>query len=388
MLAGCYPRYVANGLLFGAFALYGVAHLYSPFGAANPAILATSEAALIGGIADWFAVTALFRRPLNLPIPHTAVIPNSKQRIGEALSAFLAENFVNEKILSTFIGEQVLPKLVCSLETPQARSELAKRLVPFIGEFAQVLKENYEPLVQGVLRPTLAEVRISRVVGGILSSAVKVRSSLVVSRLLFVAHNLLKSHEQSVMKLISTELPWYIPSFVGEKIYRDILKSILTRIESPEGLQDSIKYLERLSIELTVKSELSDTLDRLWSETLNNPQANALQALWHELLAAVSSRGPEIQVHLESVLNIVSIGLSKGAGSQTITGLVQRAAGLVIRHFSRDILRWISDTIGHWDSDTISQKIEEKIGADLQYIRLNGTLVGALVGLTMFFVFG
>lgn len=383
-----HPKYVANSLLLAAFAVYSAARLYAPFGAANPAVLATSEAALVGGIADWFAVTALFRHPLGLPIPHTAVIPSSKKRIGEALASFLGENFVNEEKLSAFIGDKVFPRLKGSIETESARREMAEKLVPFITEIAAVLKENYQSLVQDLLRPVLAELKISRIAGSLLSAALKIESASIVSKVLVVVHELLKSHEQSVMKLISSELPWYIPSFVGEKIYRDILRAVLRRIEAPSGIDDVTKYLERLAVELTVTSELSNTIDKLWHDTLINPNASSLRSLWEEVFAVISGPNSELKAHVESLLAIGSRALDTSAESQLLAKATQRATAVVVRHFSKDLLWWISDTIEHWDSKTIVAKIEERIGTDLQYIRVNGTIVGALVGLSLFLVFG
>lgn len=370
--------------------MYGAAKSYSVFGAYNPAAVAFSEAALVGGIADWFAVTALFRRPFSLPIPHTAIIPNSKERIGNALVSFLKENFIDEEKLKLFIRRSFLPSLLKKIEEPEVRAAVSLKLASFMRELSAYLRDNYDGLISQAIAPMVADIKISKVLELFLNFALTAERIELVSHSLKLLGGLLSTHEAELQRAVTDEMPWYIPKFMANRVYRDLIGGFRSRLEGEDGSRAVLLYLERLKSELATNEEFRRSVDSGWKKLIGGSKSEVVRGVWEEVFKALVADGDAnvLATRIDKVLQGAGRMLSSSDVQQLEGGFFERFGVIVIRHFSEDGLAWILETFRDWDGALLSQKVEEKLGGDLQFVRINGTLVGGIVGLVLFSLFG
>jgi uncharacterized membrane-anchored protein YjiN (DUF445 family) len=365
------------------------------------AIRAFAEAALVGGLADWFAVTALFRRPLGLPIPHTAIVPSRKNEIGRALARFIRDHFL--------VREAVARRL--------HRANLAARLAAWLqdgGNAARVSRDVGQALAWALgddgdggelrgalgatLRSTFDDVPVNRAVATLLEVLTTgERADLIIDQLVAFGRTELEKNRVMIRVRIHEQSPWWLPKFVDQEIFDKLvggLEELLDAMAADPAhpARDEIKArLRSMQHALAADPELAAKSRALKDELVSHPavRSYALE-LWQRLRA-------ELAAALADETSPLAQGLSReiGALGARLRADVQLAAELdewlkelllhVVDNYRDPLSEIVSETIESWDAAATSRRIELNIGTDLQYIRVNGTLVGGLVGLVLYF---
>lgn len=360
---------------------------------------AFSEAGMIGALADWFAVVALFRHPLGIPIPHTAIIPNRKNDIGENMSRFVAEHFLEPEVVRKKLQNANLAAYVVNwLSSEKGRrsvEDLSTAVLRWV--FGALHEERVRRFFSRLSSKQLENVSLAPLVGNTLEWLVRgQRHQQILTQVLRYTIVILHDHRESIRDRVQQESPWWVPGFVDDRI----LKKMLERIEHQlfemaldrdhplrarfnEWVQKLAQNLktnpehrrlgEDIKQQLLANDELQDYLYGLWRELAGNieadiekPESAIRQQLGQWLLdvAEELDADPDMQAWINAWL------------VDTIT--------LVVGRNSAQIASLISDTVKSWDGEDTSRRVELAIGRDLQFIRINGTLVGGLVGLLIY----
>ncbi len=364
-------------------------------------IQAFAEAALVGGLADWFAVTALFRHPLGLPIPHTAIIPASKHRIGDALALFLKDNFLT-------------PRLVARrLERFDAASLLARFLAggdPAPGSAARV-RQGLVGLIRQLADTPAADALGDRVKGGIvrrlraLDGAPLVASTLeaalaegrhhpVIDSLVAWASRTLDAEEPSLRAMIEERTSWILRLIaVDERVANEILaglRGFLAEVAADPHhpvRQRADQALENFIFDLRHLPETQAKVERWKQALIDNPAVGRwVEGLWDQAREALG-RFADGEGGSE-VTRRIGLALQEDAAlAQAVNSLARRAVVGLVRDHGDAIVALVSDTVKAWDTETITAKLETAVGRDLQYIRLNGTLIGGSIGVLLHAIF-
>jgi uncharacterized membrane-anchored protein YjiN (DUF445 family) len=375
-----------------------------PFEASHPALgyaIAFTEAAMVGGLADWFAVTALFRRPLGLPIPHTAIIPVNKDRIADTMAAFLRAYFLTPQVVARRLYAFNLAASVGGfLANPQGgtKSRLRAGAASLVGDVLQSLdQERLGGLAKAGLRKQLEQVDLGPLLGQLLTHAIADRRHMpVLEGLIGWVGRTLEANEHFVREIIHqranvvlrwTGLDERLANSVLDGIYR-LFAEVMVQPQHPmrEKVEES---LVQLAHDLLNDPKTQAKVDQVKAEILVNPAMGAwIDAMWERYRAALlrSFRDPDAALTGGVGEGIEQLG-KELTGDRQLQVLVNRfarrtLAGVVSR-YGDEIVRLVSETVKRWDAGTVTARIEGAVGRDLQFIRINGTLVGGLVGLAI-----
>jgi uncharacterized membrane-anchored protein YjiN (DUF445 family) len=373
---------VATGLLIAVVIVYVVARAAEDeAGAWVGYVRAFSEAAMVGALADWFAVTALFRHPLGLPIPHTAIIPNRKDQIGRSLGEFVQGNFLTH---------EVLVERVRGLHA-------GSRLGPWLAEPANA--ERVTAVAADVLRAALERVRatpVAPLVGRAIDLAIEGgHHERLLDAVLIGVREFLEENRNVLRARLDQESPWWIPEPVDDRIFDKIYSGVHRFLEDVGGHPE---HEVRRSIEQRIAT-LADRLrhdpvliargEELKEELLAHPDVRAwLSSLWAELKRSllVASADPESDLRRRFSTSTVRFGerLQRDAElSDKIDRWLERAVTYLVDNYRGEVAEIISSTVERWDARATSRRLELQVGRDLQFIRINGTIVGGLVGLVI-----
>jgi uncharacterized membrane-anchored protein YjiN (DUF445 family) len=388
-------RTVATGLLVFAAVVYLATRDRDGFlGFVN----AGAEASMVGAIADWFAVTALFKHPLGVPIPHTALIPKRKDDLGRGLEEFVGENFMQEAIIRDRIGAATISRRVGEWLSHPAN---AQRVVDEVAEVAaialsKVRDDHIESLVRDALTPRFREEPIAPLLGGLLSEALAddLHHGLV-DLAVEELHGWLLENPETVAEVLVERAPWWAPQRLNEAVTTRIHVELVRWVED---IRDDPRHRARVALD-SVLHQLADDLlsdpdtqaraERLKERVLDNPAViRSAISLWDALRRALTtSLGDPSGVVRRRMLTEVeafSARLASDAALQArLDGLAADAAVFVVDRYGAEVTAVITHTIERWDGREAARRIELHVGRDLQFIRINGTVVGGLVGLVI-----
>ncbi|MGA8987194.1 DUF445 domain-containing protein [Aeromicrobium sp.] len=385
-------RTVAVSLLLVAAAVYVVT---LDRGGSLGFVNAGAEASMVGAIADWFAVTALFKHPLGLPIPHTALIPKRKDDLGRGLEEFVGENFLQEDIIRERLAAA----------TPSARLGTwlsdpanARRVVDEVAEVAaialgKVRDDHIASLVNDALVPRFREEPISPLLGGLMSEALQddMHHGLV-DLALEELHDWLKENPATVQEVLGERAPWWAPQTINERVTARIH---LEMVRWVGDIRSDPRHHARLALDsmlLQLAADLLDNADtqrrteRLKDRLLEHPAViTSGISLWNALrLALTGSLGdPEGAVRKRLLAEVCAFAerLTEETRLQVrLDGMATDAAVFVVDRYGAELTAVITHTIERWDGKEAARRIELHVGRDLQFIRINGTIVGGLVG--------
>ncbi len=364
-------------------------------------VAAAAEAGMVGALADWFAVTALFKRPLGLPIPHTAIIPTKKDQLGASLGSFVGENFLSEGVVRDRIHSlSIGGRLGAWLAEPEHADRVTAELATALRGALTVLRDADVQAVVGeaiTRRANAAEVGPG--LGKMLEKVVADGGHRKVVDLVCVrAHDWLVEHGDSVMDAVQGGAPGWTPRFVdrrgGERVYKELLRFVTEMRDMPghpaRGSIDT--FLTDFAADLQTDSETRARVERLKSEILGRGEvqdviASAWSSVRTMVIAAAEDERSELRLRARASLMALGARLATDGRLQAkLEGWVEDAAVYVVTTYRAEITSLISDTVAGWDADQTSKKIEAHIGRDLQFIRINGTVVGALAGLVIYSV--
>ena len=355
-----------------------------------------AEAAMVGALADWFAVTALFRHPLGLPIPHTAIIPTRKNDIARNLQAFFTENFlteeiVRERVASTRVGTRLGEWLQVDANAVRTVNE-GFRLAR-VG-LAHVKDEDVIQLVSEVIIPRLQSEPLSGAVGDLLGAIVADGAHHgLVDLVVGEVHDWLRRHPDTFDGIVAERAPRWAPSFVNRRIVRYTYDQALQWLwdirkdrEHPTraALDD---LLLQIAGDLQDNPVVAERAEALKQRLLGHPQtAETVVGLWSTIRSsldtALSAESSALRNRAQAAVRRFGAALLEDTNLRH--GLEQRledAAAFVVRTYGAELSTVISHTIERWDGRQAARRIELHVGRDLQFIRINGTVVGCLAGL-------
>jgi uncharacterized membrane-anchored protein YjiN (DUF445 family) len=385
----------ATGLLLLAAVGYTLTFLADDDGGWIGYARAAAEAGMVGGLADWFAVVALFRHPLGLPIPHTALIPSKKRELGTSLGSFVTENFLEEELIRSKIASAHLSdRLGAWLRDPE-HIELA---VDRASAAAVYLVESIDPddvhAITPVVQATLTELPYGRFLGDALHNALEGgQHRPIVDLIIARSHAWLRDNEATVVETIVDKAPWFLPrKATAKRLFRAAVELSAELAHDPvHPLRESFDTtLRQLATDLQHNAATQTKVDDLVRRSLARPQVAAL--LDDTLRTALetlreSLRSGPLATQLRHRLHDVVERLAEDEQLRSdITRWVEEQALRAVVANRHEVVAFIGDTVDRWDADDAARRIELQVGPDLQAIRINGTAVGALAGLLIHLV--
>ncbi|WP_019141446.1 DUF445 domain-containing protein [Noviherbaspirillum massiliense] len=388
-------RRLATGLLVLMAVVFVAARLLQPKWSYLSFVSAFAEAAMVGALADWFAVTALFRAPLGLPIPHTAIIPRNKERIGESLANFLENNFITQEIIRDELRTIDFAGAAAQwLARSENSAAVARQIMKGVPALLRVVEdEDIQHFIQGRISSALEGVKFAPICAEVLTiMAARNHHQELFSQLIEMAAGTLDHNKSYIRWRIHEASPRWLPKTIDDKLYQrllDALESTLAEMRDEDSeWRLRFEHATNAFIEkLRTSPEYEAKIDSLVREVLAHPMfRDYVMHVWLEikerLVADAASKDSRMRARLEQAFRNVGADLLRDAKVQSkINQGIRLLATEVIVERRKMIADLVARVIRKWDAETVSRKLELHVGKDLQYIRINGTLVGGLVGL-------
>ena len=391
---------VAGGLLLAVAVIYVLARWQEESGAAWAGyVRAAAEAGMVGALADWFAVTALFRHPLGLPIPHTAIIPTRKDALGRNLGDFVGSNFLSEQVVRDKLARAgIAHRLGTWLDDDEHAERVTSELATAVRGAVQVLRDDdvQAVLEQAVVRKVLAQQwgpPLGRILGQVFADGSHHRLvDLVCDR----AYDWVRDNHETVLRVVSQRAPSWSPRFldgvVADKIYTEVLSfAWAVKTDPDHHMRKAVdRFLVDFAHDLQHDPRTIDKAEQIKQQVLAHPEVqNVVASAWgtakRMLLDAAEDPSSELRVRVRDGLRGLGRRLvGEPALRSKVDGWLEGAAVYVVSHYRGEITTLITDTVERWDAEETSRKIELQVGRDLQFIRINGTVVGALAGLAIY----
>ncbi|KAA2264964.1 DUF445 domain-containing protein [Solihabitans fulvus] len=395
-------KLVASGFLVAATVIFLVARSQEAGGPAWVGyVRAAAEAGMVGALADWFAVTALFRRPLGLPIPHTAIIPTRKDALGSNLGEFVGTNFLAEGVVRDKLRRaDVGGRLGRWLAVPDNAERVTSELANLVRGAVTILRDDE---VQAVVEQAL----VSRIMahpwgpplGKLLSQVLTDGAHhKLVDLMCDRAFDWVQANHDTVMRVVSNRAPSWSPKFVdsmlADKVYLELVNfawAVKTDVNHPMRLAID-QFLITFSEDLQHDPVTMERAEQVKRQVLAHPEVqNLVGSAWGTakkmLLDAAEDPSSELRTRVRHGLE--SLGSKLTTEDQLrgkVDGWLEGVAAYVVSNYRAEITTLITDTVERWDATETSRKIELQVGRDLQFIRINGTVVGALAGLVIYTV--
>lgn len=388
----------ANGFLLGALVVFLTSHFLGDEGGVNGWIRAASEAALIGGIADWFAVTALFRHPLGIPIPHTALIPKSKDEIGRGLAEFVQQNFLEPTNLRLWLtSADIAGRVAQWLDSSDHSALAARRSIETAATIAESIDdERVASMVTQTsldwMRQTSVTPLISLVVDAWLKDG-RIRESIEAT--LRGIEVVLVDNLPYFRESFARSAPWWVPSWAGGLIFERIIASFRILVDDVASdprhpvRSDIDQMLAKLADDLRTSADLAERIEESKLRFLDSPElAAAIQSQWqllHESLdRAAGQPGSELEQRLAELIQWWARRVLDDAPLRMrIDAWIAQSAERLAHKWDDEVIGLIETTVAGWDPTEISHRLELQLGRDLQFVRINGTVVGGLVGIAI-----
>src|SRR3954449_2143517 len=393
-------KVVATGLLVVMAAVFAVTRYFEPQYPWLSYVKAFAEAAMVGGLADWFAVTALFRHPLGLPIPHTAIIPRNKDRIGEALASFLKENFLIPAVVARRMQRlDVAAAAGRFLQTPAGEGTRiragASRLIADI--FESLDDERLGGIVKTAVSTRLRKMEVSPLLGHALASAINEdRHVPMLEAAIRWTARALDANEPLIREMVHKKANWVLKlagldTRLADAII-DGLRKLTAEMSTDPAHPVRVKVeeaLAQLANDLQTRPQTHGRVEAMKEQLLDNRSVGLwLDTLWQKGREAVirAARNPDAVLagKLGEILRSMGGTLESDTRIRAaINQFARRATVGMAASYGASIVKLVSETVRGWDARTVTARLEDAVGRDLQYIRINGTLVGGLVGLVL-----
>ena len=387
----------ATALLLVVTAVFAVATATGAHGWVGY-LQATAEASMVGALADWFAVVALFRHPLGIPIPHTAIIPERKDQFGETLgdfvqSSFLTPETITERVRTAGVGARV----GTWLSRPANADRLARHTVDAAVAVADLLKEDdVHAALEQFVRDRVASVPLAPLAGkGLKMATESGRHTELVNAAIVGLDKYLDQHRYELQARFGEQSPWWLPGAVEDRIFDRLVDGARAVLgEMAANPNHSLRReldarLVGLADELQTSPELRARGERIKQDLLEHPAVREWMAsLWTDLKVQLRAQAddPGSELRLRIAAAIASVGERLGE-DEVLRGrvdeIVESAARYVATQFSDEIGNIVKQTISRWDGEETAHRLELLLGPDLQFIRINGTVVGGMAGLLL-----
>lgn len=398
--AGQDMKIIATGMLVVMAIIYVTSKSYETVHPAIGFVRAFAEAAMVGGLADWFAVTALFRHPMGLPIPHTAIIPRNKDRIGDTLASFLKDNFLISRLVAQRMRHVDLASGIGRfLQSPsggEGRIKFgASRL---LGDaIASLDKDRLGTMFKGAVKKQAVNLDIATPLGQILEVVMaENRHGPLIDSTIRWAYRTLDTNEMVIRNIVSDRanavMRWTgLDDRVANEVLDGLYKLLADMAADPHHpvRAKTEESLMHLAAELRHDPGLRKKVNEWKLELIENPAiASWLDGIWEQGREALlrAARDPDAALAGQFGDALIQLGNSLQQDEQLnrqINRFGRRAVIGVVDSYGDNIVKLVSETIRSWDTQTITDRVENAVGRDLQFIRVNGTLVGGLVGLLL-----
>jgi uncharacterized membrane-anchored protein YjiN (DUF445 family) len=392
---------IALSFLVGAAVVYLIAKANEDGRAWVGYVRAASEAAMVGALADWFAVTALFRHPLGIPIPHTAIIPRRKDQIGRSLGEFVEGNFLTTEILGDRLrGARIGARLGGWLAQPRHAERAANAVADALKGTIEVIDDrDVQDALGSAVEQRLRDTEVAPLLGKAIDVAVEGdHHQNLLDAVLVGLGSFLDENRATFRRRLEEESPWWVPEAIDDRIFDKIYTAVhrfLGDVGHDPG-HDVRKAIDgrirSLADRLRTDPALIAKAEGVKQELLAHRDVQAwLASLWLELkraiLAAAGDPDSELRRRLAVALARVGAKLQRDPELQAkVDDWVERAAVHVVENYRSEVSDIIATTVERWDAADTSRRIELQVGRDLQFIRINGTVVGGLAGLLIHFV--
>jgi len=359
---------------------------------------AFAEAGMVGALADWFAVVALFRHPMGIPIPHTAIIPTRKDELGDSMARFIDDHFLDPDVVRRKLDSVDLAGLsVAWLKSNKGRDSVTDLATGMLRWALEALDEaRVRKFLSRLGRKQLAKVSLAPFAGHTIEWMVRDgRHQQILTQVLRYAIVVINEHRETIRERVQQESPWWIPGFIDDRILKQLLERVETQLfemtlddQHPMRLQFH-GWLERLAHNLKTNPEHREFGETFKQQILENESLqDYLYGLWSELAERmekdIGRPDSKIRASVQGWLDTATVELERDEAMQAwINEWLGDAIVAIVEKNSSQISSLISDTVRSWDGLDTSRRVELAIGRDLQFIRINGTLVGGLVGLVI-----
>ncbi|NUT98254.1 MAG: DUF445 domain-containing protein, partial [Saccharothrix sp.] len=384
-------KLVATGFFLAATAIFLVALVFEDGGPAWIGyVRAAAEAGMVGALADWFAVTALFRRPLGLPIPHTAIIPTRKNTFGDALGSFVGTNFLAEDVVKDKLRRVGVARRVGAwVSVPDNAERVTSELANVIKGAVTVLRdEDVQAIVEQAVVRRLTDQPwgppLGKLLGQVLTDGAHHK---LVDLMCDRAYDWVRDNYDRVMTVVSDRAPTWSPKFVdsllADKVYSELLNfawAVKTDVNHPMR-QAVDHFLIEFAADLQHDPATMQRAENVKQQVIDHPDVQRLiGSAWGTakgmLLTAAEDPSSELRKRVREGLMSFGRRLVEDETMRAkVDGWLEGAAGHVVSNYRHEITTLITDTVERWDAEETSRKIELQVGRDLQFIRINGTVV-------------
>jgi len=393
----------ATGLLVLATVIFVIAKLFESRYPWLGIVIATAEASMVGALADWFAVTALFKHPMGIPIPHTAIIPARKDRVGITLGMFVQRNFLNRDVIAQRLASlRPAERLSNWLMEPDSARSVARQLARAVSAGANVLRdEDVDNLIGNALLNRIRETPVAPLIGRFLALlTADNRHQALLDQVIRLTARGLAENQDLIRERVDKETPWWVPGAVDEKITKRIvgaleatLRDVNENPEHPLRLRFDTA-IDEFIVKLQASPEVILKAEQIKEDVLSAEAVQQLSAaIWRDTKEKLSryADSPD-EVNTEAIERGLR-GLGQAIQSDPslmakIDQWIIEAAISVIERYQNEVGELIATTVKRWDPHATSRRIELAIGRDLQFIRINGTLVGGLAGMLLYLLGG
>ncbi len=388
----------ATAMLVAAAGVYVAAKIWESVHPAIGFVRAAAEAAMIGGLADWFAVTALFKHPLGIPIPHTAILPTRKDRLGRTLGNFVQSHFLSREVVSKRLESlHIAERGAVWISEPENSRRIAKQVAAGLARAVEYLPDDEmrHHLHEAVVN-RLRTMRVAPILGTTLSLMREGnKHQEILNEVVRLAGRTVSENRDLIRDRVKEESPWWVPGIIDEKLYRKILVAIEHLLEDigsdPEHpLRTKFdQAIENFIVKLQSSADVIAKAEGIKEKLLDDPMvAEGTGLLWDSIRKAAVNQAAKVESGTPGPLEkgISAFGHSLSGNAEVLAQIDEFVVDLAIsavEQYRGEVADLIAQTVAGWDPNVTSRRIELAIGRDLQFIRINGALVGALVGVLM-----
>jgi uncharacterized membrane-anchored protein YjiN (DUF445 family) len=390
-------RLLATGLLALMIVIAIATRLAPSPGWLVQLVRAGAEAGIIGGLADWFAITVLFRHPFGIPLPHTAILPSNKDRIGRSLGSFVERNFlVPEVILPKMQQTDLTGKIAGWLALPETAPMVADWIITLLKRFLAAshsvqINEFIQRTVSQQLRTLDLAPPLGRVIEVLTTSQ---ESDILFEKVIQAAESWIMANRTQVDEMVEQRSHWWIPRTIDRRIAAAIVDGAIDVLHRLRQRDSEVRVQFRTAVagladDLMTSTEQHEKMQRLKNLLLDDPEvaawlASAWDRLSHRLMQELSDPRSNARSTIHSAVLALAHSMREDAFIRTrMDAVIER---LVVKLFQwrGEIGLLIAEVVRNWDARTVSDRLELVLGSDLQYIRINGTIVGAFVGCAIY----
>ena len=391
-------KVVALSFLLGALVVYLVTKIVGAHGWLGY-VNAAAEAGMVGGLADWFAVTALFKHPLGIPIPHTAIIKRKKAQLGEGLGSFVRENFMSPEVIETKIREaDVASRTGKWLADTRNAERVAAEASTVLRVIVEMLRDDdVQQVLDKMIVKRIAQPQWGPPVGRVLSSLLEEhRQEALLQLLADRAFEWSLGADEIIERVIERDSPTWTPRWVdglvGDRIHRELMDFTdkVRRNPDHELRRSATKFLFEFADDLQNDEATIARAEKVKDQVMARDEVTrAAETAWTtaKRIFMESVDDPTSTLRTRIADSVVHIGESLRDDANLrdkVDNWIVRAAQHLVSQYGTEITAIITETIERWDADEASRRIELHVGRDLQFIRINGTVVGSIAGLIIF----